>query len=89
MTLPPLIRIDPNPIPSAPYWVLVCYDFSQGATSPVILHITFPGTPFGYKTEVDKDEPCTPVYVPAGADGVNVTDDSAQSQDAGAQVVPD
>lgn len=90
MTLPQLISIEPNPIPSVPCWVRVCYDFdSTGATSPVILRIAFGGLPDNYKTQVTKDDPCVPVYVPAGASSVDVTDDSLQSQGKSAQVLPD
>jgi len=88
MTLPLLISISPNPITSVPCWVLVCYDFSGGATSPVILEISFGGTPWGYRVEVSKDDPCTKVYVPAGTTSVQVVDTSAQSQDDAAQVLP-
>lgn len=90
MTLPALISVSPPQIPYVPHWVLVCYDFaSTGATSPVILELTFPGTGFGYRTEVSKEEPCVRVYVPAGATGLYVVDASAQSQDGGALVEPD
>lgn len=89
MPLPQLISISPNPIPSVPCWVLVCYDFdSTGATSPVILEISFGGTPWGYRVEVTKEKPCVPVYVPAGASSVDVEDTSGQSQDKAAQVLP-
>ena len=89
MTLPQLISVTPSPIPSVPCWVLVCYDFSGGASSPVIFELTFPGTGFGYRTEVSKDDPCVKVYVPAGATGIGIVDTSAQSQDGGALVEPD
>lgn len=90
MPLPILISISPNPIPSVPCWVLVCYDFdSTEATSPVILEISFGGTPWSYRVEVSKDNPCVPVYVPAGASSVKVVDTSGQSQDDAAQVLPD
>ena len=90
MRLPQLISVTPSPIPSVPCWVLVCYDFdSTGATSPVILELTFPGTGFGYRTEVSKEEPCVRVYVPAGATDIIIVDSTAQSQDGGALVEPD
>lgn len=89
MTLPQLISVTPPQIASVPCWVLVCYDFSDGASSPVILDLTFPGTGYGYRTEVSKDEPCVKVYVPAGATGLSIVDTSGQSQDGGALVEPD
>lgn len=89
MPLPLLISISPNPIASVPCWVLVCYNFDDGATSPVILDISFGGTPWGYRVEVSKEEPCVRVYVPAGASSVQVIDTSMQSQDDAAQVLPD
>lgn len=89
MTLPQYITITPSPIPSVPAWVLVCYDFDQGATSPVILELTFTGAPWGYRVEVSKDEPCVRVYVPAGTQSLFVVDTSRQSADQAAQVVPD
>ena len=90
MRLPQLISVSPPQIASVPCWVLVCYDFdSTGATSPVILELTFPGTGFGYRTEVSKEEPCVRVFVPAGATGLSIVDTTAQSQDGGALVEPD
>lgn len=90
MPLPQLISITPNPIPSVPCWVTVCYDFeSTGATSPAVVEISFGGTDDSYKTEVTKDNPCVPVYVPADASSVDVVDASGQSQDKSAQVLPD
>lgn len=71
-----------------PCWVLVCYDFSGGASSPVILEVDFPGTPYEFRTEVSKDTPCVKVYVPAGATGIGIVDSSGQSQDGGALVEP-
>jgi hypothetical protein len=88
MTLPQLITITPNPVPYTPYWVLVCYDFDQSSTSPVELTISFGGNGNRYVTQVSKEKPCEPVYLPAGCTGINVTDESGQSQDAAAQVYP-
>lgn len=89
MTLPLLITIEPNPIPIAPCWVRVCYEFeNSGAASPVVLEISFGGLPDGYKTQVTKDDPCVPVYVPAGASSVKIVDTTMQSQDDAAQVLP-
>lgn len=90
MTLPQLISVTPSPIPSVPCWVLVCFDFeSTSATSPVIIEVSFPGTTDGFKTEVTKDAPCVPVYVPAGATAILIVDTTVQSQDGGALVEPD
>lgn len=88
MTLPQLITISPNPIPSVPAWVLVCYNFDDGASSPVILDISFSGAPYEFRTEVSKEDPCVRVYVPAGASSIDVEDTSVQSQDKSAQVLP-
>jgi hypothetical protein len=88
--LPQLISVTPSPIPSVPCWVLVCYDFdSTGATSPVILEVSFGGTPYEFRTEVSKENPCVRVYVPAGATDIIIVDSTAQSQDGGALVEPD
>jgi len=73
MTLPQLITISPSPIPSVPCWVLVCYDFdSTGASSPVVLEVSFGGLPDQFRTQVSKEEPCVRVYVPAGATSVQI-----------------
>lgn len=89
MTLPQLITISPNPIPSVPAWVLVCYNFDDGASSPVILEVDLTGTPYEFRTEVSKENPCVRVYVPAGCSGVVIVDTTMQSQDAAAPVLPD
>ena len=88
MPLPQLISVSPSPIPSVPCWVLVCYDFSGGASSPVILEVSFSGIPDEFRTEVSKDQPCVKVYVPAGATAILIVDSSLQSQDGGALVLP-
>lgn len=88
MTLPQLITISPNPIPYTPYWVLVCYEFSGGASSPVVLEVSFSGIPDEFRTEVSKERPCVPVYVPAGATALEIVDASLQSPDAAAPVYP-
>jgi hypothetical protein len=88
MPIPQLISISPNPIPSVPCWVLVCYNFDDGATSPVILEVSFGGIPDEFKTQVSKEEPCVRVYVPAGATSVQIVDTTMQSQDKAAQVLP-
>lgn len=88
MPLPQLITISPSPIPSVPCWVLVCFDFSNGASSPVVLEVSFSGIPDQFRTQVSKDDPCVKVYVPAGATAVQVVDSSGQSADQAAQVYP-
>lgn len=89
MRLPQLISVTPSPIPSVPCGVLVCYDFDNGATSPVILEVSFGGTPYEFRTEVSKEQPCVRVYVDAGATDIILVDTTAQSQDGGALVEPD
>jgi len=89
MPLPQLITITPSPIPSVPCWVLVCYDFSGGATSPVTLAIAIEDAKHDhFETEVSAEEPCVRVYMPAGSTGITVVDSSGQSQDQAAQVHP-
>jgi hypothetical protein len=88
MPLPQLITISPNPIPSAPCWVLVCYDFSQSSVSSVELTISFGGKGDRYTTQVTREKPCVPVYIPAGCTGITVRDESGQSQDKSAPVLP-
>jgi hypothetical protein len=88
MPIPQLISVSPSPIASVPCWVLVCYDFDDGASSPVVLEVSFSGIPDSFKTEVSKDEPCVRVYVPAGATSIVIVDTTVQSQDGGALVLP-
>lgn len=88
MTLPQLISISPSPIPSVPCWVLVCFNFDDGASSPVILEVSFSGIPDEFRTQVSKEEPCVRVYVPAGATAVQIVDSTGQSADQAAQVYP-
>lgn len=86
--LPGLLTISPNLLTSAPAWVLVCYDFSKGATSPVTISLTFSGEGDKLEFELSAEEPCMRVYVPAGCTGGIATDQSVQSLDAGFQVQP-
>ena len=89
MPIPQLISVSPSPITSVPCWVLVCFDFdSTGASSPVILEVSFSGIPDEFKTQVTKEEPCVRVYVPAGATSIVIVDTTVQSQDGGALVLP-
>lgn len=59
----------------------ICYDFSDGATSPVTLTLNYdPPTPSEQIT-LSSDEPCKTVTVPANATGLIIEDQSGQSED--------
>lgn len=66
-------------------WVLLCYDFSQGATSPVTITITRDGVD-NYDEVLDDDNPCVQVHVPETCTGLLAVDQSAQSTDAACSV---
>lgn len=90
MPMPPhLISITPNPARPAS-WVLVCYDFSHGATSPVTLSITLYTKPVATETSLTltADEPCAPLYIPPGCTGALAVDDTGQSADEALTVTP-
>ena len=87
MTLPALITATPSPTTQGS-WILVCYDFSQGAASPVQLLLQFSGTGSKVCIEVSKEEPCERVYVPPGCTGIIIEDQSGQSLDFGVIVSP-
>lgn len=86
MTLPS--RITPEPaITTTGSWVLVCYDF-KGATSPVTLTFSPNGGGDEIVETVSVEEPCVRYWVPHGASGVNIHDESGQSSDAAILVTP-
>ncbi len=60
----------------------------NGTIAVQTLVISFPGTQDKYETQVSAEEPCVRVWVPGDATGVGVVDESGQSQDGGALVLP-
>lgn len=87
MKLPALITATPD-IATQGSWILVCYDFSQGAKSPVMLLVQFSGLGVDIYIEVSIEEPCERVYIPPGCTGVIIEDKSGQSLDCGVIVSP-
>lgn len=78
----------PNPAARGS-WILVCYDFSQGATSPVTLRIhRGPNEGDWIEEQVDDENPCVQVYVPPDCTGITIVDMSKQSQDCAVAVTP-
>ena len=90
LAFPFWITCTPNPTP-APGWVLVCYDFTRGATSPVTLLLHFDGkNPAIAEMELDfsAEEPCHRVYVPGNCTGIAISDLSEQSSACAVAVTP-
>jgi hypothetical protein len=89
LAFPFWITCTPNPTP-APGWVLVCYDFTRGATSPVTLLLHFDTKPTAGELEIEcsAEEPCQRVYVPPGCTGIAISDLSEQSSACAVSVTP-
>ena len=77
-----LITITPNPAPKGSD-IQICYDFSQGATSPVTLTLDWDPSQQPSSVTLSAEDNCTTVSVNDNAKGLLISDDTGQSEDDG------
>ncbi len=81
--------ISASPDPATPgSWILVCYDFTHGASSPVTILIYKRPDPNPIEEQLDAENHCVQVYVPPGCTGLRIVDQSGQSGDCSVAVTP-